>query len=290
MKPQKVKHLHLEEAKRTPNTVYSYMVTEKLDGWYTYIDYDKLTGWGNVHSSACREIPSMLHCREKYFNKLPNPKGSCRFIMEALIPDTCFYILNGIFNRTKGDCQVEDVHFKIHDLVYEERPKEVALERYTRLLAYEEVASFNERLAIVSTLIISDKRADWLKMFDYVTYGGGEGVILKQANGIYQPGKRNSSLLKIKLEKTLDLLCTGVYETFGEKGNRNLNLKLVRANGVEVDVRVGKHEDIDMIDLDSSSIVGKVIEVKCMKENEDGKLREPRFVTIRTDKDKGEID
>lgn len=287
---QKVKHLHLEEAKKAPDINHSYLVTEKIDGWYVYTDFNKFSGWGDIMSSRHRPIPSMKHCTHKYLNTLGNPKSNCRLIMEAYIPDTDFHITNGIFNRSKGVCDAEDIHFKIHDIFYYQRPNEIAIDRYRHLISLEEDGFFHKRFDVLSALTISSNKEDWLKCFDLITYNGGEGVILKQANGVYCPGKRNSSLMKIKLEDTLDLLCTGVYETFGEKGNRNLNIKVIRKNGLEVTVRVGKHEDIAKIDEDNNNIIGKVCEIKCMKELDGGMLREPRFVRVREDKNVEEID
>jgi len=292
MQIQKVKHLHLEEAKKTPNTKHKYIITEKIDGWYVYCDYDRFSGWSNIYSSANRIIPSMEHCFQKYFSKLPNPSSNCRLVMEAYIPDTCFYILNGIFNRSVDAYDALDVHFKVHDIIYFDDLIKTAITRYEHLFTLEDQGFFSkaDRIDVLSILDISSERKDWLRIFDTVTYGGGEGIILKQTDGLYCAGKRNSSLMKIKLEKELDLLCVGAYETFGDKGNRNLNIKLVTKAGIEINVRVGRHEDIDNIDADNNYIVGKVCVIKCMKINADGTLREPRFIAISEHKTKEEID
>jgi len=281
---QKVKHLYLEEAKKTPNIAYKYMVSEKLDGWYVYANYTPDNGWSSVMSSRDRVIPSMEHVKRQYLDKLPNPKGACRLIMEAIIPNTEFSILNGIFNRSIGDYLAEDVHFKAHELIYFNDLNVTAIERYNTLTKFCNAIPKHSRIELLPVLAVTDSKEEWLNLFDKITYAGGEGIILKQEQGVYCPGKRNSSLLKIKLETTLDLLCVGVYDTVGEKGHRNLNLKLERANKVEINVRVGKHEDIALIDANNKSILGKVCEIKCMKELEHGKLREPRFVRIRNDK------
>ena len=289
MKPQKTLHLHLEEAKKKPKLAHEYMVSEKFDGWYVYSDFDKYTGWGDITSMAGRVIPSMRHCREEILSKLPNPRGNCRLIMEATIPETPFHILNGVFNRSKGECQARDVIFKAHDLIYFEGVCPAAFIRSKQVRNLLD-AGKTKKIQEVSYLAITSDKSEWLKIFDIITYNGGEGIVLKQADGTYQAGKRNSSLMKIKLEDALALLCVGVEETFGKKGNRNLNLLLKRKSGVAVTVRVGKHSDIAAIDADTSYIVGKVVSVKCMKELENGSLREPRFVEILHSKTIEEID
>ena len=115
----------------------------------------------------------------------------------------------------------------------------------------------------------------------------GEGVILLRTDSTYSAGKRNSDLMKIKLEETFDLLVTDLYFTVGEKGNDNMNLKLKDSRGCFVDVRIGKHKD--QYEFALSSPIGKVATIKCMKQTDDG-YREPRFLHIRYDKLPHEID
>jgi len=291
--PQKVKHLYIEETKKKPDINHEYIVTEKRDGWFTYCSFSKKEGWDFVRSATGRIIPSMKFCKDDFFNKLPNPPCNTIFIMEAYIPDTSFHILNGIFNRSKGNCSANDVHFEIHDVLLNSRPKDSNLQRHLYLIKLLDQGYFNKtsRLTPMSILSVTSSKKDWFRIFDIITESDGEGIVLKRADGFFQPGKRNSSLMKIKLEDTFDLLCIDMYETVGEKGNRNLNLKLKRKSGVEVDVRVGKHEDIANFLSDPTLAIGKVVEVRCMKEIEKGgALREPRFVTVRLDKTREEID
>lgn len=287
MKPQKAKYLKDELKKVKPNINHFYMVSEKIDGWYVYADFDKFKGWSHIHSSAGREIPSMLHCRGKYLNRLPNPKSNIRLIMEAYIPDTPFHILNGVFNRSIGKYHAEDVHFRVHDLIPLEGIQYAASIRYGKLCDYI-LENPTDRLIVHSVLSITKDTAEWQKLFDTITNNGGEGIVLKQADSIYYPGKRNSSLLKIKQEVTIDTLVIDMFETTGEKGNKALNLRVKRANGVEFVVVVPKHSDIAAFAEESP--IGKVAEIGAMKELEGGILREPRFRWLREDKLPDEID
>lgn len=293
MKPQKVLHYHLEEAKKSPKIQGDYIVTEKLDGWYTTISFNTKVGWIDVKSSNGRTIPSMKHAKQ-FFERLPVPDRSITLVAEAYIPDMDFYTMNGIFNRSKGDCQATDVEFYVHDLLYTSEinndiivDKRPATERMRSILDLE--LEHNSKIRAVKPLAITDNKETWFDYFDRVTYKGGEGIILKQANGLYQPEKRNSSLMKMKLEDSFDLLCIDMYLTYGDKGNENLNILLKDKAGTEQAVRVGKHEDIYHF-MNVESPVGKVVEIKVMKKNEDGSYREPRFHTVRKDKSVSEID
>ncbi len=293
MKPQKVLHLHLEEAKKNPKINHSYMVTEKHDGIYTYIDYIVGIGWVPIRSRVRREIPSM-HYALDLFNKLPTPKVDCRLIMEATIPGVDFHTANGIFNRSVGECQAVDTVFKIHDYIplasyFKNLPENKAIGRWN-ILKQLDLSSAQGKLEHIPLLSVSNSKSIWMHYAEQVWENDGEGVILKQEDGLYQPDKRNSSLMKVKLECTLDLECIALYYTVGDKGNSNLNLRLRRRNGTIVTVRVPKHEDIALFEADSSQALGQVVEVKAMKELEDGQLREPRFVRTRLDKELRDID
>ena len=277
MTPQKVKHLKDELKKKSPAINNQYIVSEKKDGWYVYVDFDKFTGWGHCRSSSGREIPSMKHCK-KDFEALGNPLTGIRLIMEAVIPETPFHILNGVFNRSKGNCDAEDVVFYLHDIITLDRPNLTAINRYKQLMQLPELA----RIKVHSNLDITADPNRWDYYFKTVVNNGGEGVILKQANGIYQPSKRNSSLMKIKQEVTLDLLVVAYYSTIGDKGNTAWNMVCRRKSGVEVTVVVAKHLDIASFELESP--IGKVAEISAMKELRNGALREPTFKCIREDK------
>lgn len=283
MKLQKAKHLKDELKKKNPNINHEYMYSEKIDGWYTYTDFDKYTGWSNIHSSSNRVIPSMVHCSEQYFSKLPNPSSNCRLIMEAYIPDTPFHILNGIFNRSKGNCLAEDVHFKLHDVIYLDDPLLDAYQRYRRLIELPDL----ERLQVHSLLGISSNQDKWQKAFETIVSNGGEGIVLKQADGTYQAGKRNSSLLKIKQEVSLKLRIIDYFTTIGAKGEVAYNLTVMRKGGASFNVVVPKHSD--QAKFQEVCPIGQVAEIKAMKELENGMLREPVFKCIREDKNVWEL-
>lgn len=293
MLPQKVLHLHLEESKKNPKINHSYMVSEKLDGIYTYADYITGVGWSPIKSRVARTIPSMDYALNLLY-KLPTPKVDCRLIMEATIPGLDFHTANGIFNRSVGECQAVDTVFKLHDYVplntyFKNLPENKAIGRWN-ILKQLDLSSSKGKLEHIPLLAVSNSKAIWMHYAEQVWDNGGEGVVLKQEDALYQPDKRNSSLMKIKLECAVDLECIALYYTIGEKGNRNLNLRLRRRNGIIVPVRVPKHEDIALFEADSSQVLGQVVEVKAMKELKDGALREPRFFRVRYDKELRDID
>ena len=287
LKVQKALHLSEELKKKKPNVNHLYMVTRKIDGIYIYIDFDVETGWGYIHSRANRIIPAFKFLQPTLGNRLAIPSTNMRLIAEAYIDNTPFHILAGVFNRSVGNFDATEVKFNVHDVVTEANVLP-AIERFSAIPHV--LTKGDDRFTRAELLHVSNSPDLWEKTFNEVVKDGYEGIVLKQANSIYSSGKRNSSLMKIKKGKSVDLLCINTFKTYGEKGNENTNITLINSLGHEVTVRVGKHSDIANIDADSSYIVGQVCEIKIMEQLDSGIYREPTFYCIRDDKNAEEID
>lgn len=281
MLPQLALHLHKEEAKKKPKFLGDYIVTEKLDGIYVYIDF-KNNQWHQPHSRACRAIPAFEHLLEE-FNELLPPMEDTRFILEAThstIKD--FHTINGIFNRSIGDYHCKDVVLNFHDMVKFDSLEEPAVERLANLRQWFNLNSkvLPNKFRYCPVLQVSSDKELWLQQFTKVVDSGGEGIVLKHADSGYFPDKRNSSLMKIKLEERLVLYCVDIFYTVGEKGHSNLNATFRRNNGVEIVVQIGKHIDVAKIEDDKNYILGQPCLIEYMCEIEGGKLREPRFKKV----------
>lgn len=130
-----------------------------------------------------------------------------------------------------------------------------------------------------------------MRMANHIWSTGGEGVILRNPGSPYMGGKRNEHLIKIKQEMTVDLKVIAVYP--GEPGGKYSGclggVTCQYANGKVLDVG-GGFSDEQRVTFwnDPSLIIGKVIEVKAMKESAKGVLREPRCKCIRYDKTEGD--
>ena len=285
MEIQKVLHLHKELEKKKPKIQGDYFVTEKLDGWYVYADY--INGvWTNVTSSSGREIPSLLWMKLGILKQLPTPKFNCRLIAEATIDELDFHTLNGRLNTSRNDYQEYDAILNIHDIV--PLTNDVSGRAINRKnYVYEICDTLLVNVREIPILAMTNDQKLWMKHAEQIWDREGEGVILLRADSTYTAGKRNSDLMKIKLEETFDLLVTDLYMTIGEKGNENMNLKLKDSRGCFVDVRIGRYKD--QCEFALNSPIGKVATIKCMKQTEDG-YREPRFQHIRYDKLPHEID
>lgn len=281
-KPQKALHLHTEMDKKKPKCVgHDYAIFEKYDGWYGYLDLAE----GVVRSRVCRPIPSCEELSQKIMDSTQRRKGVVIFeILSHSVTD--FYTLNGLLNRSVGDYILKDAYVKVHDLVTD--PSMVYRERHTHMLStFDQIGN---DVKIAKYLDVSSNPHTWQRRVEEVWERGGEGIILKRVEAPFSPDKRNYDLMKIKEEVTLDLVVCYVDEGEGKYENHVGALVCRDKSGK-------KHHISGMTDAQRkewwnypSDIVGKVVEVKAMKVNTDGSLREPRFKAIRYDKTVKDID
>ena len=290
---QKVLHLSAALEKKTSKISGEYIITEKYDGWWACTDYKTGLGFSRFHSSSGRVIPAfdwMIPYLNEWARVYALP-ASCRFIGEMTLPDTPFHTLNGRFNRKTEQC--EDAIFMVHDLLdMSSGIQGLTSPAITRMKIAEEVIQRSKCkvMQMVPRLDISSKQSVWERHFRQVTDEGGEGIILKSCLGHYLNGKQTEALMKLKTECTADLLCIGIEESYGKKGEPSMNLQLQRKNGTTISVVVPK--DSDRLNFKSSptSVLGKVCTIIAMRELENGMYREPRFHHIRHDKLVSEID
>lgn len=283
-KPQKALHLYTEMEKKKPKCVgQEYVLFEKYDGWYGYLDLAE----GVVRSRAGRPIPSCEELSAKIMASTHRRHGVAVF--EILVDGVKeFHELNGILNRTVGDYICKDAYAKVHDLITD--PNMVYRERHNQMLSTFGNDNGRTSVQIAKYLDVASNTTIWQRRVEEVWERGGEGIILKRVEAPFSPDKRNYDLMKIKEEVTLDLLVTGLENGQG-KYDGCVGALICK------DKKGNTHYISGMTDeqrwewvRNSAAIVGKVVEVKAMKVNTDGSLREPRFKAIRYDKTVKDID
>ena len=298
--PQKALHLYLDEDKKNPKHVgETYAVMEKFDGWYMFIDC--INGvWQDITSRNMNVISSMSTYTAMFKERVPAPKRDARLIFEGIVCHQVtgypmeFKTVNGWFNR-KAPLHMPAT-LQCHDLIIfgdEEAPFKF---RYEHLKAMfraidKKDPTLAEYLKLVPTIAISDDPTVWKGIYEDTIrkYNcTGEGVILKRVDAPYSYKKKNADILKIKCENTFELKVVGIE--VGEGKYKDTLGKLVVSDAHGVINKVSGMSD-SLRDLwwgTPSLIVGKVVEVACMKVLSNKSLREGRFKAVRHDKD--EID
>ena len=123
---------------------------------------------------------------------------------------------------------------------------------------------------------------------DIVIQSGGEGAVLRNPNAVYQPGKRNKDIIKVKKGVSFDLKVIWLYEGKGKYAGTLGGLTCRWKDGTTIDI--SGMTDAQRLEwwCNPSLIIGKVVQVDAMCESSKGKLREPRFKGIRYDKTEGD--
>lgn len=281
--PQKALHLFQELDKKKPKCIGNrYAIFEKYDGWFGILNYGAF-----IQSRNCRNIPSLLEFSRELNSMMPS-QGT--LIFEIMVKGvTDFHTMNGILNRSKGDCEARDAYIMVHDFIPWDEADAPFGTRY--LYADSLVHQMrNDRVKIARILGISDQVTEWKRFAEEAWSKGKEGVILKNCSAPYQQDKRNYNLMKIKEEVDADLLVIGMEKGEGKYADTLGALVLMDKCGNNTYVSGMSDEERHKWWNNEEEIVGKVVQVKAMKKLADGKLREPRFKAVRYDKSPDQID
>lgn len=230
---------------------------------------------GLDYSKSCAGILDDLHALAE------NHCSPDAFVVlgEVWMKDVAFPEISGRFRRqSKG---VQDLGFVMHDIL----PPDMESERpYSK--RYDDLRQFyfqghDNTLSIASTYEVGEWDGDPLEWaITWKAEGGYDGAILRDPDAGYHCGLvKNGEIVKVKPVLSLDILVTDKFMDYGEKTNREVYTIEVSYRGVKTAVGSGVPHLKDQVPK-----IGHIVQIDCMGLTEDGRLREPRFITIRHDK------
>lgn len=112
---------------------------------------------------------------------------------------------------------------------------------------------------------------------------GFEGIMLKVSDSPYEC-KRSKYWVKVKLFKTIDLLCVDIVPS--HKNPDEIAAIIVLYKGKRCKCGSGfTQEQRKLFRKHPELIVGKIVEIRYQEESKDGCLRFPVFIRVREDKD-----
>lgn len=288
---QKALHKHEEVAKkRTTIANDTFAIFEKYDGWAGYRTFGNGFGVPYIMSRANRVIPALnqlsksIHAAEAKV-ELPNGYPIFEILIEGV---TEFKDLNGILNRSKGDCEAHGAYLMVHDFVPHDNPNLQFCDRFE--LAERYVRELKHPKVVHAPLLGIGNVDSVQQVAERIWERGGEGAIGKNVRAGFDAGKRNKNLIKVKEEVTLDLYVIGLEEGQGKYAGTLGNLIVRSKDGTVNNISGMSDEERDLWWGCPALIIHKVVEVKAMKILDNGSLREGRFKAVRHDKAAAEID
>jgi DNA ligase-1 len=135
----------------------------------------------------------------------------------------------------------------------------------------------------------ANKLEDLMPIYDKIVLDGGEGVIMKDPNHVYEC-KRSKSWIKFKEVQDCDLVITGWYPGEGKREGFIGGFMLTdSSNTLHVKVGAGfTDEDLKILSADADSQIGKIASIQynvpITDKNGNRSLFLPRFIEIRSDK------
>lgn len=106
---------------------------------------------------------------------------------------------------------------------------------------------------------------------------GAEGIMVKNADGLYHPGLRSPDMLKAKFVKTVDAVVSEV----GRKGKQAVGISVYDDSGTLVEICGCKVTERVLNQI----MVGDVVEIRYLYATADNRIYQPCFLRFRDDKD-----
>lgn len=132
-------------------------------------------------------------------------------------------------------------------------------------------------------------KEELMPIYDQIVANGGEGVIMKDPNHVYEC-KRSKSWIKFKEVEDCDLEVTGWYPGEGKREGFIGGFNCKDASG-EYQVKVGSgftEQDLISLSKDADSLIGRIVTIQYNVPIEDKtgnkSLFLPRFIEVRADK------
>jgi len=200
------------------------------------------------------------------------------------------------FNQTSGSINSKygdktQLHYYIYDIIDENLPYE---QRKNILECYDiskhcitkdcTILPVLDKIWVYPNPDYNCKLDEWL---DKIVNKGGEGLILRNPEGLYEH-KRTANLLKYKRVQTMDLKVIGIEEGNGKYEDKIGSL-ICTDDERTVLVKVGSGLSDEDRDLPEDYFIGKIVEVAyfdiCQSEKKGYQsLRFPRLKGVRDDK------
>lgn len=115
-----------------------------------------------------------------------------------------------------GECYVHGMTFEDITSAFKTHPEQLEFHVFDYYDVNRPHLTFKERMkrVTVETQLVKNK-GDLQRVHDTFTARGYEGIMIRDGHGVYEPGKRSNTLLKMKTFETDEFIIVGVHEGTG---------------------------------------------------------------------------
>ena len=285
--PQKV----LDISKVKPGDLqFPMYASPKIDGVYcaAVLEHNRVV----IYSRTGKPYTSLKHLEECLKKFMLKSSGLRVVIFEAAAPGLDFPTISGQVRNTKK--QATDIIAYVHDaLTLEEFTQgggRTYHERWSTI--FNIFHTFFQKPFIFLTSGYVYNLEDAKRVANDYIMSGGEGLVLRDPDATYHPGKRDTSLVKIKRGISYDLKVLCLEEGKGKYKGMVGKLVCSWKDGKTVKVGSGLTDEQRKRWWSTwcyDEIVDKIVQVDAMSESTKGVLRQPIFKGIRFDKTKADF-
>ena len=174
--------------------------------------------------------------------------------------------------------KIDKIKYNIFDIYFVNTPEMPFKERIEKLKQLMKIKNINLIHLVETTLINDFKQAD--EMHDMYVSRGGEGLMIRDINSIYEPNKRSKFLQKFKKFEEEEYKIVGFKDSEREKG---LVIWICEVKkGIEFDVvPIGSNEERKELFKNGEQYIGKLLTVQFLGFTDDGKPKIAKGKDIR---------
>lgn len=262
-------------------------------GWKAYRKYDGCMGIAVLDAAGPKGM----------FSRTGKPVGSCGHILAALHrrmrdywavggltvaiigevwePGVPFPTISGKFRASRASPELRFVMFDYANAHGKEPPHVSGhpIPYWERYLGLGRLAG-ELPLCLAEPVSIGPHEDPETVARQYVAAGGYDGLVLRDPDARYTVGLcTQGQIVKIKPLLSLDLRIDQIKSEPGAKTGRAVHTIRVSYRGVDTWVGAGVPHDRTLFG------VGDIVQIDSLGLTADGKLREPRYITVRFDKE-----
>lgn len=187
--------------------------------------------------------------------------------------------ISGIARLETFEPRCEKLEYWIYDIASDQLTFE---ERNELLLDLEDVFINSEKIKILRH-VKTESWADIQRLHDKWVAEGFEGVVVRKPDKVYEPGKRTSTMIKVKAYQDAEFKIVGFSEKLRDE---DFCFVCETSKGKRFEAKpIGSREIKDQYLEDMDDIIGRMGTVKFFEWSTDGIPLQPVFQSVRYDLD-----